>query len=71
MITIPAYFDGNAVRTLEDYKFEKGQRLTISVQERADENEEKRRAFEDIFGMLSHEEAEEMRAQSGLHFRGL
>ena len=33
MITIPAYFDGNAVRTLEDYKFEKGQRLTISVQE--------------------------------------
>ena len=33
MITIPAYFDGNAVRTLKDYKFEKGQQLTISVQE--------------------------------------
>ena len=31
MISIPAYFDGNAVKTLETYPFEKNQRLIITI----------------------------------------
>ncbi|MCR5763928.1 MAG: hypothetical protein K6G00_11160 [Treponema sp.] len=31
MISIPAYFDGNAVKTLGTYPFEKNQRLIITV----------------------------------------
>ena len=31
MKNIPAYFDGNTVRTVEDYPFQKNQRLVITV----------------------------------------
>lgn len=31
MTSIPAYFDGNAVRTLDAYPFEKDQKLIITV----------------------------------------
>lgn len=31
MKSIPAYFDGNTVKTLDDYPFEKKQRLIITV----------------------------------------
>ena len=31
MVTIPAYFDGNAVRTIDAYPFQKNQRLIITV----------------------------------------
>lgn len=31
MKSIPAYFDGNTVKTLDDYPFEKNQRLIITV----------------------------------------
>lgn len=31
MKTISAYFDGNAVKTVDEYKFQKNQRLLITV----------------------------------------
>ena len=66
MKNIPAYFDGNAVRTVEDYPFRKNQRLVITVlDDFAEERRtEKRMALDElhgIFGTMTHEEAEDIR----------
>ena len=39
MLVIPAYYDGNTVKTVDDYKFSKNQKLMITV---LDEVEEKK-----------------------------
>lgn len=39
MLVLPAYYDGNSVKTIDDYKFSKNQKLMITV---LDENEEKK-----------------------------
>ena len=41
MISIPAYFDGNTVRPIGKYNFEKNQRLLITVLEESTEGKEK------------------------------
>ena len=39
MLVLPAYYDGNSVKTVDDYKFSKNQKLMITV---LDEDEEKK-----------------------------
>lgn len=39
MLVIPAYYDGNTVKTVDDYKFSKNQKLMITV---LDDSEEKK-----------------------------
>ena len=31
MLVLPAYYDGNSVKTVDDYKFSKNQKLMITV----------------------------------------
>lgn len=51
MITIPAYFDGNAVKPLGNYNFVKDQKLFILIQ---DENEKENAAeIKTLRGSLS------------------
>lgn len=44
MKTISAYFDGNAVKTVDEYKFQKNQRLLITV---LDDKTERRESDEE------------------------
>ena len=77
MKSIPAYFDGNAVRTLDDYPFEKNQRLIITVLDDKEQDiwqtaakEKKDTSF--IFamqGILSHDDVEDMRKNRHLKFK--
>ncbi|MBO7638631.1 MAG: hypothetical protein J6Y16_02805 [Treponema sp.] len=51
MISIPAYFDGNTVRLIGDYTFEKNQKLMITVVEDIKEN--KSAGIKSLRGCLS------------------
>ena len=37
MLVLPAYFDGDSVKTVDNYKFSKDQKLTITVLDEAEE----------------------------------
>ncbi len=37
MLVLPAYFDGDSVKTVENYKFSKDQKLIITVLDEAEE----------------------------------
>ena len=37
MLVLPAYYDGNSVKTVDDYKFSKNQKLMITVLDEAEE----------------------------------
>ena len=51
MLVLPAYYDGNSVKTVDDYKFSKNQKLMITV---LDENEEKKiNGLKSLRGSLS------------------
>ena len=81
MIALPAYFDGNTVRTVDAYQFHKNQKLVITVLDDTEtqkaigntqaEKAEKLRALYAIAGILSDNEAAEMRRHCHLHFREL
>lgn len=51
MISIPAYFDGNAVRPLDNYTFSKNQKLFILIQD--DSENEKIDGIKALRGSLS------------------
>lgn len=51
MISIPAYFDGNAVRPLDNYTFSKDQKLFILIQD--DGDKEKADGIKALKGSLS------------------
>ena len=87
MISIPAYFDGTAVRPLDDYYFKKNQRLVITVLDDSfnnsyyktpvqteTQNEKQNIDFsfvDDIAGILSDEERAEMEKHCHLKFRDI
>jgi hypothetical protein len=87
MISIPAYFDGTAVRPLDDYYFKKNQRLVITVLDDSfnnsfykipaqteTQNEKQNIDFsfvDDIAGILSDEERTEMEKHCHLKFRDI
>ena len=51
MLVLPAYYDGNTVKTVDDYKFSKNQKLMITV---LDESEEKKMSdIKSLRGSLS------------------
>lgn len=51
MLVIPAYYDGNTVKTVDDYKFSKNQKLMITVLDEAEEK--KMSGIKSLRGSLS------------------
>lgn len=76
MKNIPAYFDGNTVRTLDAYPFVKNQRLIITILDDTEKEHAEARAQKKdtsfIFamqGILSHDDVEDIRKNRHLKFK--